>query len=160
MTQHTRQPSPKVALDCPETVPTRPTWTVHVPVLVALRTRLLRHSGAWADGAAFTVIAALAALVHQLARAHNLIDPMPSWTGLVWLCAYAGSWALFALGAAQSLAFGIALLAVWSGAGLVGVAPATCNTILLLALVAVAARVVALLVTLARPLIFLSPRRP
>ena len=57
---------------------------------------------------------------------------------------------LFALGAAQSLAFGVALLALWFVADLVGVDPAISDTLLLLALVAVAARVLALLVTLGR----------
>ena len=153
MAQIARQPAAKTALDCPETPPTHHAWTIHIPVLVALRTRLLRHSGAWTDGAAFMVIAAVAATVHQLARGHGLIQPMPSWTGLVWLCAYVGSWALFALGAAQSLAFGVALLAVWFVAGLVGIAAQTCDTILLLALVAVASRMLALLTTLARPIL-------
>ena len=125
-------------------------WERHRPVLIALRNRILRHSGEWIDGIAFVSIAAIAALVQQLARAHHLVQPMPDWTGAVWLCAYAGSWALFALGAAQSLAFGVALLAFWFVADLVGVDPASSDTLLLLALVAVAARVLALLVTLGR----------
>jgi len=122
----------------------------HQPVIATARNRFLKYSGSLIDGIGCIVVSTMCGVAHTIGSAHGLADGWPSWTSGAWWVAYVSAWIMFVAGASQSLLFGIALVAAYFTASLVGVSTDQLATLMLLAVTAVGARAVLVIATIAQ----------